>query len=125
MGAAPGFDRDVAQALRARPGGGCGLLRWIEASHERVQGKNNEEVNSSGHQQERYDGVDEIADWESCLTDLEPYRTKIGLTNQGSDEWSQQILCESRNYPTEGRTDDHADRQVDYIPAQDEFLEAI
>src|SRR6476620_2257218 len=50
MRAALGFDRDVAQALRAGLGCGSRLFRRVESSHECIQREYHEEIDGSGHQ---------------------------------------------------------------------------
>src|SRR5581483_4177753 len=125
MRTAMGINRNLAQAL------GALFRRWISrrwrfahARNQHVHWRDHEEIDGRRDQQERNSSIDEVTNREVRAADGKSQVRKIGLTDNGGNKRSQQVLSKSRDYRGESRAHDHADCHIHNIAAQNELLES-
>src|SRR5450755_2416451 len=90
MRAAAGVDGNLAEAFGAFLGGGIGRGRVLpHARHQGVDRGHYEEIDCSRNQQERYRGINKVADGKQRSVDSKLDGGKIWLADDGGDEWCQ------------------------------------
>src|SRR5437870_8158076 len=125
MGATAGIDRDLHFAFGTLLGRGIGRGGgFAHARDQGVDGRHYKKVDRRGNQQKRNGRVDEVSDGKQRAVNSEADGGEVGLTNDRSDKWSEQVFCESSDYRSESRADDHADCHIHYVAAKNELLEA-
>jgi hypothetical protein len=98
----------------------------VHPRQQSVHRRNHEKINSGCDKQEGNGLIDEIADIEHAATDAELESGEISLFAQdGANERRKQVFGESGNHRGKGRADHHTHCHINYVSAQDEFLEAI
>lgn len=124
MGAAPGVDGNLAQALRALLGGGIGGRRVL--AHARDQGvdrSDDKEIDRRRDQQEIHQRGDEDANREGRRPNGEGNRGEVRLADQKGNNRFNQRLDQGSHNSAKSRANHDADRHVDHIATKNELLE--
>lgn len=121
--AARGGNRNIAEALRARLGGGGG--RATKTKQKRVDGKDDEEVDGTGDQEEGDRGVEEIAVLDDAAVDRKGKGGEIWFADNGSDEGINYVGNKGVDNAGEGSADDDGDCEVDHVAAEDEVTKTF
>src|SRR6478672_7114451 len=111
-GAAASRERDLAQALGARPG------RRLRRGAPRVQGVHrldHDEEDRRRDEDERDHRVDEGPVQERAVVDGEGERGEVVAAEDGGDERGDDVGYQGRDDGPERDPDDHRDRQVDDV----------
>ena len=121
--AAGGGERNVAEAL------GAGLdgdgLRSLDAGHEGVGRQDDEEIDDGGHQEERDEGVEEVAVGDNSSVDVQDKVGEVRLADYGSDEGRDDVFDDRIDDGGECSTDDDGDCEIEYVATQDEITKTF
>jgi hypothetical protein len=118
-----GSQGNIGQALGA--GFGCGGLRALELRDQVVCRENDQEVHDCGGNEERDDGIDEVAvgDWRPVETEGETAEVRLAMNC--ADQLADDVLAEGSNDCIECGADHDCDSEIDHIAAKNKIAKAF
>src|SRR5438874_2913980 len=120
--AATGLNRDRAEALGAVSSGRFDVRLGLAPGHEGVDGHDDEEEHRGGDEDERDDGVQEVAVGEPALSDVEVEVAEVRLA-RNRDDRGDDVSHEGGHDCAESSADHHGHGQIDDVAAQEKCLE--
>jgi hypothetical protein len=97
----------------------------VQALHDGVDRKNDEEVDGGRDEQELDRGVEEVAVLDVTTMDVQHQVGEIRLLDDGCDQWRDDVAYQRVDDTGESRADDNGNGQIDYITAQDEVAKTF
>src|SRR5271154_1683384 len=92
---------------------------------QRIDRQNNEEINSRGNQEERNHGIDKITKGKNASVQRKSDRRKVGFSDEGCDQRSQQILGKRSHHRREGSANHHTNRHINHVATLNKLLESV